>query len=135
MEQPRMKGIIKLLCICASLIIGISVVLPYFSVSGLGVTVSKSLMDGRDGIFVIIVAAIALIFSIFGKYAITVFLGMASFGLFFLENNTVTTNLGKEIDALARSMIQKNLGYYCLLIGSIALIVFSVIGLITKKSK
>lgn len=130
-----MKGIIKLLCICASLIIGISVILPYFSVSGLGVTVSKNLMDGRDGIFIIIVAAAALVFSLLGKYAITVFLGMSSFGLFFLENNTVTTNLGKEIDALARSMIQNNLGYYCLLIGSIALIVFSVFGLIIKKSK
>ncbi len=130
-----MKGVIKILCIFACFIIGISVILPYFSVSGLGITVSKNLMDGRDGIFVIIIAAVALVFSILGKYAITIFLGMASFGLFFFENNTVTTNLGKEIDALARSMIQSNLGYYCLLIGSIALIVFSIFGLIMKKSK
>ena len=90
-------------------------------------------MDGSDGIYILIIAAVALVLSVLGKFAPVIFLGMASFGLFFLENNSVKTNLGKEVDAIAKAMLQKGLGYYCLLIGSIALIVFALLGLIDKK--
>ena len=124
----------KVLCICACLLIGISVVFPYFSVSGFGLTLSKNMMDGSDGIYILIIAAVAFVLSVLGKFAPVIFLGMASFGLFFLENNSVKTNLGKEMDAIAKAMLQKGLGYYCLLIGSIALIVFAVLGLIDKKT-
>ena len=119
----------KILCVFACVVIGISVFLPYFSVEGFGLTVSKNLMDGGDGVFILIIVAAALFFSLFGKYLPVVFLGGASLVFFFIEKNSVTTNMGKEIDALARSMIQNDIGYYCLLIGSIALIIFSVLGL------
>ena len=120
---------IKILCIIACLVIGVSAFLPYFSVSGLGITVSKSLKDSNDWIYILIIAGAALVFSIIGKYLPVIFLGMASLGMFFIENNSITTNLGKEIDALARSLIQNNIGYYFLLVGSIALIIFAVLGL------
>ena len=120
---------IKILCIIACLVIGVSAFLPYFSVSGLGITVSKSLKDGNDWIYILIIAGAAFIFSILGKYLPVIFLGMASLGMFFIENNSITTNLGKEIDALARSLIQNSMGYYFLLAGSIALIIFAVLGL------
>ena len=120
---------IKILCIIACLVIGVSAFLPYFSVSGLGITVSKSLKDSNDWIYILIIAGAAFIFSILGKYLPVIFLGMASLGMFFIENNSITTNLGKEIDALARSLIQNNMGYYFLLVGSIALIIFAVLGL------
>jgi len=124
----------KMLCVCACLVIGFSVVLPYFSVSGFGITLSKSLMDGGDGIYVLIIAAVALVLSLTGKFGPVVFLGIASFAVFFLEKNSVTTNMGKEVDALAKSMLQKGLGYYGLLVGSIALIVFAVLGLMNHGS-
>ena len=133
--MKNMKYIWKILCIAACLVIGLSVTLPYFSVSGLGLTVSKSLMDGDYGIFVLIVAGAALVLSVLGQYLFTALLGLASLGLFFLQNGSVTTNLGKEIDALARSMIQNGYGYYFLVVGSVALIVFSVLGLAAKKGK
>jgi hypothetical protein len=120
---------IKILCIIACLVIGVSAFLPYFSVSGLGVTVSKSLKDSNDWIYILIIAGAALVFSIIGKYLPVIFLGMASLAMFFIENNSITTNLGKEIDALARSLIQNNMGYYFLLVGSISLIIFAVLGL------
>ena len=120
---------IKILCIIACLVIGVSAFLPYFSVSGLGITVSKSLKDSHDWIYILIIAGAALVFSIIGKYLPVIFLGMASLVMFFIENNSITTNLGKEIDALARSLIQNNIGYYFLLVGSIALIIFAVLGL------
>ena len=129
-----MKFSLKILCIIASMIICVSAFLPYFSVSGLGVTVSKSLRDGNDWIIIVIISAAALVFSVLGKYLLVVFLGMASLVMFFIENNSVTTNLGKEIDALARSLIQNSMGYYCLLVGSIALIIFAVLGLTAKKN-
>ena len=129
------KYIWKILCIAACVVIGLSVTLPYFSVSGLGLTVSKSLMDGDYGIFVLIVAGAALVLSVLGQYLFTALLGLVSLGLFFLQNGSVTTNLGKEIDALARSMIQNGYGYYFLVVGSVALIVFSVLGLAAKKGK
>ena len=120
---------IKILCIIACLVIGVSAFLPYFSVSGLGITVSKSLKDSNDWIYILIIAGAALVLSIIGKYLPVVFLGMASLAMFFIENNSITTNLGKEIDALARSLIQNSMGYYFLLVGSIALIIFGVLGL------
>ena len=123
----------RILCACACLVIGISVVLPYFSVSGLGVTVSKSMMDSNEGVYVLIIAAVALVFSLIGKFIPVIFLGMASFGMVFIENNSIRTNLGKEVDALARAILNRGIGYYCLLIGSIALILFSLIGLIRRK--
>ena len=129
------KYIWKILCIAACVVIGLSVTLPYFSVSGLGLTVSKSLMDGDYGIFVLIVAGVALVLSVLGQYLFTALLGLASLGLFFLQNGSVTTNLGKQVDALARSMIQNGYGYYFLLVGSVALIIFSVLGLAAKKGK
>lgn len=130
-----MRITVKTICIFACLLIGFSVFLPYFFVSGFGVTVSKSLMDGGDGIYVLIIAAAALVFSAIGKYLPAFFLGAVSLGLFFLENNTVTTNLGKEVDAVVRSLIQNGLGYYCLLGGSVTLILLSVIGLAANRKR
>lgn len=127
-----MKLTWKGLCIVACLVIGLSVLLPFFSVSGLGITVSKSLKDGNDWIYAIVIAAAAIVLSLLGKYLPVAFLGAASLGFFFIEKNSVTTNLGKEIDTIAKSIIQNEAGYFFLLIGSIALIVFAVLGLAEK---
>ena len=81
----------RILCIVACSIIAISVFLPYFSVSGLGVTVSKSLKDGNDWIYQLIIAACALLFSILGKF-LPLFLGVASLVFFFIEKNSIMTN-------------------------------------------
>ena len=130
-----MKFSWRILCIVACLVIGVSIFLPFFSVSGLGVTVSKSIRDGNYWIYLLIISAVALAFSALGKYLPVFFLGIASFVMFFIENNSITTNLGKEIDALARSLIQNSMGYYFLLVGSISLIVFAVIGLAGRTRK
>ncbi len=125
----------KNLCLFASVLVGISAFLPYISVSFLGSSLSKSLFDGGDGIFIIIIAVIALICSLSEKYVPVIFMGAASFVLFFVENSSVTSSLSK-VDrasaAIAKSMIQNGAGYYCLLIGSIALILF---GYLTNNEK
>ena len=86
-------------------------------------------------LFILVIAALALVLAILGKYLFVALLGLASLGMFFIEKNSVTTNLGKEIDALARSMITNDAGYYCLLIGSAALIVSAVLGLAGARNK
>ena len=128
----------KNLCVISSLVVGISAFLPYLSVSLFGSSLSKSLIDGGDGYIVIIIAAIALISSFSEKYIPTFIMGIASLGLFFLENNHVASNLNtvdSRTSAIAKSMLQNSAGYYCLLIGSIALIIFGVLAYKEKKAE
>ena len=127
------KYIWKILCIAACVVIGLSVTLPYFSVSGLGLTVSKSLMDGDYGIFVLIVAGIALVLSVLGQYMYTAFAALACVVLSILQNQSLTVDFSKVVDGVVKSMIDHGPGYYCLLAGSAALAVFSVIGLEMKR--
>jgi len=116
----------KILCIIASALIGLSGLLPYVTVSFLGTTISKSLLDGGDGYFLIGIAIIGIIFSVKGSKIATILAGAAALGIFFLENSTISKNLdtGNE---LARQMLRNGAGYYCLIIGAIALIVCSVL--------
>ncbi len=128
----------KNLCIIASLVIGLSAFLPYLSVSFFGASMSKSLLDGGDGYIVIAIAVIALICCFTEKYIPAVIMGLASLGLFFVENNNITTSLNssttdKTSAALVKSMIQNGAGYYCLLIGSVALILFAILAYKEKR--
>ena len=124
----------KALCIIACLIIGISNFFPFLQASFFGTTIAKSLADGGDGYIILVIAVIALIFSACGKYIPSIILGVISFGFFILENANVSSNLG-EGSGYARAMLQNGLGYYLLLIGSILLVVFSVMGLVDKKKE
>lgn len=128
----------KNLCVISSLVVGISAFLPYLSVSFLGSSLSKSLLDGGDGYIVIILAVIALICSFAEKYIPAVIMGVASLGLFFLENSNVASNLNtgdSMSSAIAKSMIQNSAGYYCLLIGSVALILFGILAYKEKRAE
>ena len=128
----------KNLCVFASLVVGISAFLPYLSVSFFGSSLSKSLIDGGDGYIVIVIAVIALICSFAEKYIPAIIMGVASLGLFFLENSNVSASLNtgnSTSTAIAKSMIQNNAGYYCLLIGSVALILFGILARKEKKAE
>ena len=127
------KYIWKILCIAACVVIGLSVTLPYFSVSGLGVTISKSLMDGNYGIFVLIVAGIALVLSVLGQYMFTAFAALACVVLAILQNQSLTVDFSKVVEGVIKYMVDHGLGYYFLLAGSAALAVFSVIALEMKR--
>lgn len=105
---------------------------PYLSVSFLGTAVSKSLIDGGDGYIILGIAVIGLICSTCGKYIPSIIVGVVSFVFFILENNTVSANMG-EANEMAKAMLQKGAGYYMLVIGSILLVVFSIMGLCDKS--
>lgn len=132
--SSRMKPFVVL----AALVIGISSFLPYLSISLFGSTLSRSLMDGGDGIFVIIVAAIAMICAAMDKYKASLVMGVVALALFLFENSHVQSLLSSSTNddalatSLARSMLQNGAGYYGLLIGAIALMLFSFLALNDK---
>ena len=122
----------KNLCIIASIIIGISGFFPYVSVSIFGFKVSKSLIEGGDGYFLIALALIALICSIKEKYIAAGISGIVSLILFFFENSTLNESLDDEY---ARSLIQNEAGYYLLVCGSLALIAFAFLARSEKRKR
>lgn len=129
-----MKLILKLLCILACGVIGLSVVVPFISASPLDVTISKNLMDGGHGTIVLIIAGVGLVASLFGWFFLSALAGVAAFVMFFIEKGAVRDILGiKEVDALVKLVTQNGTGYYLLLVGAIALVAVSIVGMIWKK--
>lgn len=129
-----MKLILKLLCILACGVIGLSVVVPFISASPLDVTVSKNLMDGGHGTIVLIIAGVGLVASLFGWFFLSALAGVAAFVMFFIEKGAVRDILGiKEVDVLVKLVTQNGTGYYLLLVGAIALVAVSIVGMIWKK--
>ena len=62
--------------------------------------------------------------------------GVISLILFFIENSSLKdVTSDSYLGELASSLIQKGAGYYLILIGSIALIVAGVMGIMQKKRK
>ena len=124
----------KLLCILACGVIGLSVVVPFISASPLDVTVSKNLMDGGHGTIVLIIAGVGLVASLFGWFFLSALAGVAAFVMFFIEKGAVRDILGiKEVDVLVKLVTQNGTGYYLLLVGAIALVAVSIVGMIWKK--
>ena len=129
-----MKLIVKLLCILACGLIGLSVVVPFISASPVDVTISRNLMEGGHGTIVLMIAGVGLVSSLFGRFFLSALSGVAAFVMFFVEKGAVRDILGiKEVDALINLVTQNGTGYYLLLVGAIALVAFSVVGLIWKK--
>lgn len=126
--------VFKFLCIAAALIIGLSVLFSYFSVSALGYSLSVNTMDSGDGLIILIVALAAIVCAFIDQYLPVLITGIVSLALFFLENERLLKGI-RDLGSLARSLINNGPGYYCLLIGSAALIVFSVLGLVEKSRR
>ncbi len=120
--------------IIASVVLLLSSFLPFVSVDVFGSSLSASLMDGPDGIIVIIVAIVGIVFSLLGIDIATIIAGVVAMIIFFVENAQFSEVTGDdEFGALAAAMIDKGPGYYFLLLGSICLIIAGIIRFIQKK--
>jgi hypothetical protein len=128
------KSKLNIYGLIASIVIILSTFLPFISVSFFGTKASKSLIDG-DGVFFIIIAAVGILFSILGKNIIVTIAGILSTILFFIENSSMTSSLDSDDTwgELAKSLIQKEFGYYLLAIGSIGLIIAGIVGIVLKQ--
>ena len=66
---------------------------------------------------------------------VVIIAGAISTVFFFIENANLSGSDADELTQLAASMIQKEFGYYLLIIGSIGLIVAGLVGFVLKKKK
>ena len=128
------KSKMNIFGIIASVVLLLSSFLPFVSVDVFGSSLSASLMDGPDGIIVIIVAIAGIVFSLLGIDIATIIAGAVAMIIFFVENAQFSEATGDdEFGALAAAMIDKGAGYYFLLLGSICLIIAGIIRFIQKK--
>ena len=91
-------------------------------------------MEGGHGTIVLIIAGVGLVSSLFGCFFLSALSRVAAFVMFFIEKGSVRDILGiREVDALINLVTQNGTGYYLLLVGAIALVAFSIVGMIVKK--
>lgn len=111
--------------IIASIICAISVALPYYTVSAFGVSQSKALIEGSDGLLIIGISLVPLLFSLPNSKQKKLGIGQAIsalilFALAFAEVNIVEDSDGfKEYSYL----YHKGAGFYMLIIGSILVLI------------
>ena len=121
--------------IVASIAVLLAVFLPFASIDIFGTKESVSLIDGSDGILFIIIAVAGAVFSVLNLNIVVIIAGAISTVFFFIENANLSGSDADELTQLAASMIQKEFGYYLLIIGSIGLIVAGLVGFVLKKKK
>ena len=121
--------------IVASVAILLSAFLPYVSVSFLGSTMSICLMDSYLGYLFIVLASVGVLFSLIGFNIILIIDGVASTVIFFVVNSNLGGSDDDALSQLAASMLQKSVGYYLLLLGSIGLIAAGIYGWYNTRYK
>lgn len=138
--QQLMSGItsnpnLNIFGIIAGVILLLSAFLPFASISVFGSSMSVSLIDGGDGVIVIILALVGIVFSVLGKNIVVIVSGVISTLLFFVELAQMTSSYEDEfMNELASSMIHKGIGFYFLLIGAVCLIIAGIVGIRQKNS-
>ncbi len=120
--------------ILAGIAIAVSAFLPFVSVDMLGIKASVSLIDYKAGIIVLALAAIGIVFSVFGVNIVVAIDGGLSTLLFLFENYAI----GREVDSdlytgIAKARLDKGIGYYMLLAGSVILLLAGIFGIRNKK--
>lgn len=118
------------IAIIAAIVLALGAFLPYASVSIFGISKSTSLLDGGDGIFFLVAAVIALIFALFNLNVGVIIMGVISIGLAVFEAVTFENS---NTDALG--LLNKEIGYYLMIIGAIAVFVSGIIGAIIKAKR
>ncbi len=102
--------------------------LPFASISFFGMKNSISLIDGGDGVFFIILAVIAAALSMFGKNIGVTVTGILSAALALFEADNIKNN-----DSEYAALINKEVGYYLLILGAIVILGAGIYGIISKK--
>lgn len=118
--------------IIASLLFLLSDFLPFAKVSLLGTTAEKALLDGlaSDGIFVVGLAVLGIIFSILKKPTGITVVGALSAAFSIYE----WVSFKSSFDERLRPYITNGAGYYLLMIGAVVILAAGVFGIIWCKS-
>lgn len=113
----------SILGLVGSLILVISVFLPFATASGWGVSATAALIDGTDGKIVIIIAVLGAVFSFINKKKLLLIIGGVACGYSFLEFKSFGDNETPGVELTMEA------GLWVLIIGSIILV---VAGLLAK---
>ena len=120
--KPNIPGII-IACAMAA-----SAFLPFISMG----TLSSALIDGGgDGKYVVIAAAIGLIFAIIGLGAGMCTSGLIAGVIFYLDNGSLSERFNGN--PLAAALVKKDIGWYLLIISAIAMFIVGIIAIIKKE--
>ncbi|MBR6107594.1 MAG: zinc ribbon domain-containing protein [Oscillospiraceae bacterium] len=109
----------------------ISVFLPFLKVEILGFSESVSLFGaegGSDWIFVVGIAALGLLLSLFGLNIGVIIMGLLEIGIGALEIHSLNDNLGSYA-----SLVDKGMGCYLLFIGGAVMVIGGIVGIASKK--
>lgn len=121
----------KLVTILSSIAIGVGVFMPFLGINVFGNSISLTLIKASDtGLLVLFAAIIALVNSVIGPNAISAFCGAVSAIVVLIQSFNVSDKIAERAGISANitsSMLQKGPGFYCMLIASIILVVFSLI--------
>lgn len=121
----------KLVTILSSIAIGVGVFMPFLGINVFGNSISLTLIKASDtGLLVLFAAIIALVNSVIGPNTISAICGAVSAIVVLIQSFNVSDKIAERAGISANitsSMLQKGPGFYCMLIASIILVVFSLI--------
>ena len=130
-NEYNKKRKINIFAIIGSLLYGTSIFLPIISGSFWGTSVSKTLIEGgTDLLFILVIALLALDFSIVGKNLINIIVGFVGICFSIIEVSYVL-DIIKESEY--GNFYSVGIGIYVMFIGSIIIFIGSMIGLYNEK--
>lgn len=105
--------------------------LPFISASVLGFSQSITLMKGGDGIISLILGGLAILFALLGKNVAVTVVGAFSaiFSLFEIGN------VGNAVSSEYGAIVKKEIGYWCIVLGGLAILACGIYGIISNKKK
>ena len=130
---------INVLGLISAVAVFLSAFVPYVSFSIMGSNkFSVGFMDEGFNLqagIVLAIAFVAILSSLFGKNIPNIILGFLAFLLFWGNQLEMNKIYAEAMDAnFAYGVIQKEAGYYLLLLGSIGLVLAGIVGIIQRKN-
>ncbi len=123
----------KIFVIVGEILCALGLFLPYIRVSFWGMEAEKSFKDlSSDYIILLIIAAIGVLFACCNKFQGSVLFGIVYAVVYFVDTN----NYWEEIDGnqYVSALAIKGAGYYCIILGMIVLILFSIVALLNIRT-
>ena len=132
-QKPKRK--MNIIGLIAGIAVALSTFMPLYSVNVFGTKVTSSAtQDSTITIIFLVIAALGIVFSLFGTNVLVSIMGVVTFGWFLLIQYSFESTLEDDaLGELAKSMIQKDIGFYLLLLGAIGLLIGGIVGIINKK--
>lgn len=138
-SKKKVKRKINIIGIISGVIVMLGAFLPFISITVLGQKHSFGFMDETDntaGLLFVALAAISILLSVIGVNIFNIIAGLLSFAIFWSNHSSVIDEFNTAAWVQeASALLQRELGFYCLLVGSIGLIISGIIGMITRRNQ